>query len=346
MIDREKAGYIQSIYSTVKKHFRKEELIQMHIMSMEILSARCAYASSQFGLNSTASVTISDMAGVSVSLDMDCIWYMQQLLSIDQAYYPEILHKFIIINSPWYFPALYNMFKPFIDVRTRDKVIILGTDYLPTLEQFIDRSVIPTEYGGDCPEIKWDAIYDLNSGANVQQLNEFFSPRNYRKFILSSEEISALRSALTVAERLDELPFIDTLPQMTSTTPSTPSTPNTHLLPPPSSPSITTTTTTQPTPPPSSPSVAQSSKEQKKRAKHVWKPKGMFQVPNLKVSDMLSATVTGSEDMGSHDQYIIQVNCGETISWQVCSHCCLSVFVCCHCYLCCCHLLILITDTL
>ena len=51
--------------------------------------------------------------------------------------------------------------------------------------------------------------------------------------------------------------------------------------------------------------------------KHVWKPKGMFQVPDLRVADMLSTTIIGSEDMGTHDEYIIQVNCGDTISWEV-----------------------------
>lgn len=305
---------------------------------MEILTARCEYASKKFNVHSAASVTVSDMGGVSVSLDMDCIWYMQQLLAIDQAYYPEILHKFIIINSPWYFPALYNMFKPFIDARTRDKVIILGTDYLPTLEKYIDRSVIPVEYGGDCPEIKWDAIYDPESGASVAQLDEFFSPRTYRKYVLTPEELSAARAALTVAQRLDELPYLETLSQMNISSPPSSPNPNTlssSPLPPPSA------LLSPPPPPPLSPSSSSSlsatptattntavattsnsnstvpSKDQKKRVKHVWKPKGMFQVPDLKVADMLSITIIGSEDMGSHDQYIIRVNCGETIFWEV-----------------------------
>eukprot|EP00604_Paraphysomonas_vestita_P001198 CAMPEP_0174823038 /NCGR_PEP_ID=MMETSP1107-20130205/20775_1 /TAXON_ID=36770 /ORGANISM="Paraphysomonas vestita, Strain GFlagA" /LENGTH=391 /DNA_ID=CAMNT_0016043943 /DNA_START=567 /DNA_END=1742 /DNA_ORIENTATION=+ len=221
------------------------------------------------------------------------------------------------------------MFKPFIDVRTRDKVIILGSDYLPTLEKYIDRSVIPVEYGGDCPEIKWDAIYDYESGANIEQLNEYFSPKNYRKYTLSQEELSALRAAITVSGRLDELQYIDNLPQMLiSSTPSSPNLHNNTLSSPSQSSPLTTTTTTTttlpPPPPPQSPSLtisspnsSQSTKDQKRRVKHVWKPKGMFQVPDLRVADMLSTTIIGSEDMGNHDQYIIRVNCGETISWEV-----------------------------
>lgn len=275
----------------------------MHIMSMEILAARCDYAAKEYHLNGTASITVSDMSGVSVSLDMDSIWYMQQLLAIDQAYYPEMLHKFIIINSPWYFPALYNMFKPFIDIRTRDKVIILGADYLPTLEQYIERSSIPVEYGGDSLEAKWDALYHPSSGASIDQINEYFSPVRYRKYYLTEEEKGALRKALTASNRVSELAFVDTLPTMSTSFP----------LNPPSTP-------TQPSdlsPSPKRPS------ERKSRAKHVWKPKEMFEVNSLRVADMLSTQIVSVEDMGSYDAYVIQVNCGDTISWQV-----ISLFAC------------------
>jgi hypothetical protein len=312
---REKTGYIQSIYSDVKKHFRKEELIQMHIMSMEILTARCDYMNNHNIHNTITnnpennrpknrvpgSITVSDMSGVTVSLDMDSIWYMQQLLAIDQAYYPEMLYRFIIINSPWYFPALYNMFKPFIDSRTRDKVIILGADYLPTLEQYMNRSEIPVEYGGDSLESKWDALYHPSSGASMEQLNEYFSPERYRRYVLTSEEKAALRAGLIASNRQSELEAVDTMPEMT---------------PPPPSPSPSQTAAADPAA--LSPTIGRP-KERKSRAKHVWKPKEMFEVKSLRVADMLSTQIVSVEDRGTHDCYVIQVNCGENISWQVSS---------------------------
>jgi hypothetical protein len=292
---------------------------------METISARCDYAqrhhSPPHNLHSPplplsspySSITVSDMSGVSVSLDMDSIWYMQQLLAIDQAYYPEMLERFIIINSPWYFPALYNMFKPFIDTRTREKVIILGTDYLVTLEKYIDLSMIPVEYGGHAIDCQWDpAAYPSSSGASIDQLTEFFSPRNYQKYALSMDEKEALRAALIASNRQDELPFVEMIPDM-NPTPAPPPLPPPPLVPIP------------PLPPSVSPStnhtdislMNSSSSIKKNRVKHVWKPKEKFEIKSLRVSDMLSTHILSVENHSSYDSYLIHVQCGENISWYI-----------------------------
>ena len=36
--------------------------------------------------------------------DLQGLYYVKNILKIDQDFYPERLHKLVVINSPWYFP--------------------------------------------------------------------------------------------------------------------------------------------------------------------------------------------------------------------------------------------------
>ncbi|RNE94878.1 sec4-like phosphatidylinositol transfer-like protein, partial [Trypanosoma conorhini] len=49
-------------------------------------------------------------------------------MKIMQDYYPEMLGTLLVYRPPWYISLLYNVVKPFIDKRTRKKVLFLGHD--------------------------------------------------------------------------------------------------------------------------------------------------------------------------------------------------------------------------
>jgi hypothetical protein len=174
----EKTGYIQSIFSNVKKVFTNIELLQYHIMSNEVTEGRLKYISQQRNEIINKMIVVFDMSHVQISLDMDSIWYIKQILQVDQNYYPERLYRLYIINSPWYFPALYGIFKPFIDQRTREKINIFSNDYLSTMLEVIDESEIPIEYGGT-KVVRWDMVWGEETGASRKQVEEFF----YEKFV-------------------------------------------------------------------------------------------------------------------------------------------------------------------
>ena len=55
-----------------------------------------------------------------------------------------------ITNAPMLFSGIWAIVKGFLDEKTRSKIKILGSNYLQTLEQFVDRADIPTFLGGDC----------------------------------------------------------------------------------------------------------------------------------------------------------------------------------------------------
>ncbi|XVE62088.1 hypothetical protein DITRI_Ditri06bG0091500 [Diplodiscus trichospermus] len=72
-----------------------------------------------------------------------------QILSLFQDNYPEMVARKIFINVPWYFSMLYSMFSPFLTQRTKSKFVISREGYAAeTLYKFIRPEDIPVHYGG------------------------------------------------------------------------------------------------------------------------------------------------------------------------------------------------------
>ena len=93
-------------------------------------------------------VVILDLAGMSYAVDRIALNYVTSSLTMDQNNYPERLKKLYILNAPWFFTGIWAIVSPFLDAKTRDKINILGGDFLDTLLQEIDPSQIPVELGG------------------------------------------------------------------------------------------------------------------------------------------------------------------------------------------------------
>ncbi|XP_043701962.1 patellin-6-like [Telopea speciosissima] len=72
-----------------------------------------------------------------------------QILSLFQDNYPEMVARKIFINVPWYFSMLYSMFSPFLTQRTKSKFVIAKEgNVAETLFKFIRPENVPVQYGG------------------------------------------------------------------------------------------------------------------------------------------------------------------------------------------------------
>ncbi|CAG7883544.1 unnamed protein product [Brassica rapa] len=72
-----------------------------------------------------------------------------QILSLFQDNYPEMVATKIFINVPWYFSVIYSMFSPFLTHRTKSKFVISKEgNAAETLYKFIRPEDIPVQYGG------------------------------------------------------------------------------------------------------------------------------------------------------------------------------------------------------
>ncbi|KAB2013823.1 hypothetical protein ES319_D09G183500v1 [Gossypium barbadense] len=96
------------------------------------------------GINSIIQVTdLKDMP------KRDLRVVSNQILSLFQDNYPEMVARKIFINVPWYFSVLYSMFSPFLTQRTKSKFVISRQGYAAeTLYKFIRPEDVPVQYGG------------------------------------------------------------------------------------------------------------------------------------------------------------------------------------------------------
>ena len=96
-------------------------------------------------------LTIFDMTHGSVSTANKQTYGLCKLAAqVGSDYYPEIMGNLFIVNAPMLFSGIWAVVKGFLDEKTRGKIKIIGSNFLPTLEEHWDRASIPDFLGGDC----------------------------------------------------------------------------------------------------------------------------------------------------------------------------------------------------
>lgn len=96
-------------------------------------------------------LTIFDMTHGSVTMANSQTYGLCKLAAqVGSDYYPEIMGNLFVCNAPMTFTAIWAVVKGFLDEKTRGKIKILGSNFIPTLETYWDRANIPKFMGGDC----------------------------------------------------------------------------------------------------------------------------------------------------------------------------------------------------
>ena len=80
---------------------------------------------------------------------------LRTLITINQEYYPERLSLGVIVNAPRLFQWVWSIISPWIDPKTRKKILLLGTkdNVSEILLEHIDPHMLEKKYGGtrQCP---------------------------------------------------------------------------------------------------------------------------------------------------------------------------------------------------
>ena len=102
-------------------------------------------------------VLILDLDGLTSSqLTKKIMYLIKTQCFIDELCFPESLHRMICINSPTFFTIIWKIIKGWIDPRNGGKVELYGTnkhDWLGRLHQLIDKTELPSDYGGTCKSV-------------------------------------------------------------------------------------------------------------------------------------------------------------------------------------------------
>ncbi|KAJ8582366.1 CRAL/TRIO domain-containing protein [Rhizopogon salebrosus TDB-379] len=128
---------------------RYQRIVVLYETMMLFVLPLCSYLSAPTSISSVT--TIIDLEQVSLSAMWALRSHLQVASTMATANYPETLNTIVIVNSPPFFPTIWNWIKNWFDEGTRNKIHILGKDSGSTLRLLIDEKDIPQSYGGQLP---------------------------------------------------------------------------------------------------------------------------------------------------------------------------------------------------
>mgnify|MGYP003386247963 CR=1 FL=1 len=118
-----------------------------------------------------------DMAHLTISLDTRAMTTFKRIMDVDANYYPERLKYMILINVPWHFSALWAVIRPLLDPVTREKFVLLGSNYSTALQDYIEPDNTPTEYGGKL-DVVWQWPYPEPSHCTPRHIQQYNTHRD------------------------------------------------------------------------------------------------------------------------------------------------------------------------
>ncbi|PPR07267.1 hypothetical protein CVT26_012427 [Gymnopilus dilepis] len=113
------------------------------------LCSQLPHATAAIPISSTTSII--DLANVSFGSLWKLRSHLQEASRMSTANYPETLHHIAIVNSPSFFPTIWNWIKGWFDEGTRQKIHVLGRDPGSSLRILIHAKDLPQVYGGELP---------------------------------------------------------------------------------------------------------------------------------------------------------------------------------------------------
>eukprot|EP00468_Gymnochlora_sp_CCMP2014_P012230 CAMPEP_0167750382 /NCGR_PEP_ID=MMETSP0110_2-20121227/5957_1 /TAXON_ID=629695 /ORGANISM="Gymnochlora sp., Strain CCMP2014" /LENGTH=418 /DNA_ID=CAMNT_0007635691 /DNA_START=32 /DNA_END=1287 /DNA_ORIENTATION=+ len=130
-----------------------EDHHKYHTYFMESFCKVCREQTIKLDKPVFSTTAIVDMNGASLD-SRHFVPYFKDMAEQDAQNYPEVANIVIIVNSPWIFPALYSLVKPFIDPNTREKIIVYSSSgYLDKILMYVDKKVLNHKYGGENKEV-------------------------------------------------------------------------------------------------------------------------------------------------------------------------------------------------
>ena len=116
-------------------------------------------------------VVVMDLEGLTTShLTKRALDIIKSQSEVDGLCFPETLRSLVIINAPSFFSMTWKVIKKWIDERTANKVVILGTNrskWTKKLRELVDPENLPSDYGG-----KADSTDVFLKRRTVQQYEE------------------------------------------------------------------------------------------------------------------------------------------------------------------------------
>lgn len=133
----------------------RERLVAYFIASYErLLNIILPEASRASGKVIERTVSILDAKGLGLKqiLKSETRDFLQIASNVAQDNYPETMKNVYVVNTSMFFSTVWKVVKFYIDKKSRDKFILLGSKYKKELLEIINEEDLPEFLGGTCKE--------------------------------------------------------------------------------------------------------------------------------------------------------------------------------------------------
>lgn len=137
-----------------KEHFlkepgQKEMLKKFYIKFMERLNRTKQNLATEKGHLMYKHLAVFDVKELSLWKVKQVKDILGSLIKNSQKMYPESLKKMYLINTGWFFRACWKVISFFVDKQTQEKINLLGSDWIKTMEaDGVALDQIPEAWGG------------------------------------------------------------------------------------------------------------------------------------------------------------------------------------------------------
>ena len=130
----------------------EQNMIKYYVREYErLMTRRFPACSAMMKKPVEQSLTILDLQGIGIGILVGKIKSFVNLASdIGQDYYPEMLGTMLLLNTNFFFNAVWAIVKVFIDEKTRKKITFCGSGYQKYILEYADAANVPSIIGGTC----------------------------------------------------------------------------------------------------------------------------------------------------------------------------------------------------
>ncbi|KIK63120.1 hypothetical protein GYMLUDRAFT_222994 [Collybiopsis luxurians FD-317 M1] len=161
---------VQQELNAVPPERRYQRIIVLYEVMTRFVLPLCSKLPHSTTTPISSVTTIIDLEDLSFGAMWSLRNHLQEASRLATANYPETLHTIAVVNSPSYFPKIWDWIKAWFDEGTRKKIFVLGKDPGPMLYNIIEKKDLPKVYGG---ELEW--VYEdgpLLDSDTVEEIGE------------------------------------------------------------------------------------------------------------------------------------------------------------------------------
>jgi len=143
---------VQKELDAIPAEIRYQRIVVLYEFMVRFTFPLCSQLPhATFPIPVSSTTTIIDLENVSFTSMWRLRNHLQEASRMSTANYPETLHHIAIVNSPSFFPTIWNWIKGWFDEGTRQKIHVLGKDPGSALRELIHARDLPIVYGGELP---------------------------------------------------------------------------------------------------------------------------------------------------------------------------------------------------